>query len=263
MQDLNVALIQEDLVWQDPQANRNLFQHYFSALADADLVVLPEMFTTGFTMAASDHAETMDGDSVEWMKHQSRRYGFTLAGSLIIEDQGRYFNRLVVVEAGSVAGAYDKRHLFRMAREQHSFSPGQARVVVNVAGWRVALQVCYDLRFPVFSRNRQDYDVLLYVANWPAVRRGAWQALLPARAIENLSYCLGVNRVGSDAVGVTYSGDSVIVDYRGQAMASAGEHAGVARAQLSAAGLASFRDKFPAHLDGDSFQIHGLDQSAE
>jgi predicted amidohydrolase len=263
MQDLSVALIQEDLYWQDPQANRNLFQTYFEELADVDLVVLPEMFTTGFTMAAAEHAETMDGASVAWMKKQTRRYGFALTGSVIIEDQGRYFNRMVLVQAGVVVNTYDKRHLFRMAGEHHSFCPGQTRVVVPVAGWRVALQVCYDLRFPVFSRNRNDYDLVLYVANWPAARRRAWQALLPARAIENLSYCVGVNRVGYDGVGVAYSGDSVIVDYRGDLMASAGEHAGIARAQLSAAGLAAFRDKFPAHLDGDGFQIEGLNQSAE
>jgi len=259
MQDLRVALIQEDLVWQDPAANRRLFSTYLKHLAAVDLVVLPEMFTTGFTMAATDHAETMDGETVDWMRKQAQRYGFALAGSLIIEEKGRYFNRFVLVGADGLVTCYDKRHLFRMAGEHDSFSPGQARVIVEVVGWRVALQVCYDLRFPVFSRNRQDYDVLLYVANWPAARRGAWNALLPARAIENLCYCVGVNRVGSDGAGVVYSGDSVILDYLGEVLASADEHAGLLRAQLSAGRLAVFRGKFPAHLDGDSFQIKDLD----
>lgn len=260
MQDLSVALIQEDLVWQDPAANRRLLAGYFQDLLPVDLVVLPEMFTTGFTMAAMDHHETMDGETIAWMRAQSARFGFTLAGSLIIEEQGRYFNRLVITGPDGTLDWYDKRHLFRMADEHSAFCAGHKRVIVRVADWRVALQVCYDLRFPVFSRNQDDYDLLLYVANWPAARRTAWNTLLRARAIENLSYCLGVNRVGTDGAQVVYRGESVILDYIGEVIADAGERAGVARADLSAERLKRFRKKFPAHLDGDRFQIDRLEQ---
>ena len=259
MQDLNVALIQEDLVWQDPTANRNLFADRLAQLGSADLVVLPEMFTTGFTMAAAQHCEPMAGPTLTWMRDQARRYGFTLAGSVIIEDSGRYFNRLVLADAGGGLQWYDKRHLFRMADEHSHFAPGQQRVIAGLAGWRVALQVCYDLRFPVFSRNRDDYDVLLYVANWPAARQTAWDTLLRARAMENLSYCVGVNRVGTDGAGITYQGGSVILDFVGAPLASAGQDVGVVQAQLSMDRLLRFRSKFPAHLDADEFRLGGPD----
>ena len=257
MQDLTVALIQEDLVWQDPAANRRLFADRLARLGAADLVVLPEMFTTGFTMAAAEHYESMAGPTVTWMGDQARRYGIALAGSVIIEDRGRYFNRLILVDADGGLQWYDKRHLFRMADEHTHYAPGQQRVIAGLAGWRVALQVCYDLRFPVFSRNRNDYDLLLYVANWPAARQTAWDTLLRARAMENLSYCVGVNRVGTDGAGIPYQGGSVILDYIGVELASAGQAAAVVQAQLSAERLRRFRSKFPAHLDADEFCLSG------
>ncbi len=255
MQDLDVALIQADLVWHDPAANRRLFGHHLEHLTGVDLVVLPEMFTTGFTMAAADHREAMDGPTVAWMRDQSERYDVALAGSLIIEDKGDFFNRLIVTHSDGSLHWYDKRHLFRMAQEDAVYTAGTERVIVPVGAWRVALQVCYDLRFPVFSRNRSDYDLLLYVANWPAARRTAWNILLRARAMENSSYCAGVNRVGTDGMGVSYQGESAIIDYVGEVLASAGEQPGVARASLSAARLARFRSKFPVHLDADPFRI--------
>lgn len=255
MRDLNVALIQEDVRWHNGPANRSLFGDYFPDLVEADLVVLPEMFTTGFTMAVAEHSETMTGATVEWIRAQSRDFGFTLAGSVIIEEQGRFFNRLIVAAADGTLQWYDKRHLFRMADEHARYTAGTERAIVSVGDWRVALQICYDLRFPVFSRNRDDYDMLLYVANWPAARRTAWNTLLRARAMENLSYCLGVNRIGVDGVGVEYRGESVILDYVGEVLAGAGQAAGVVRATLSAARLERFRSKFPAQRDADAFHL--------
>ena len=255
MRDLKVALIQEDVRWQNGPANRRLFGDYFPDLVDVDLVVLPEMFTTGFTMAAAEQCETMKGVTVDWMRAQSQTFDFALAGSMIIEEQGRFYNRLLVARPDSTLQWYDKRHLFRMADEHARYTAGMERVVVNVNDWRVALQICYDLRFPVFSRNRGDYDALLYVANWPAARRTAWNTLLKARAMENLSYCVGVNRIGVDGVGVEYLGESAVLDYVGEVLVSAGQAVGVARATLSAARLARFRDKFPADRDADAFHI--------
>ena len=255
MRDLKVALIQEDLRWHDGAANRRLFGSYFADLADMDLVVMPEMFTTGFTMAAAENSEAMGGETVAWLRDQSQRFGFALAGSLIIKEQGRFLNRLILAGADSSLHWYDKRHLFRMAQEQERYSAGTARVVVPVGEWRVALQICYDLRFPVFSRNQDDYDLLLYVANWPAARRTAWTTLLRARAMENLSYCVGVNRIGVDGLDVAYSGQSMIIDYIGEVLASADQRPGVVTATLSAARLQRFRNKFPAHLDADSFPL--------
>ena len=255
MRDLTVALIQEDVVWQDPAANRDLFGGYFSDLREADLVALPEMFTTGFTMAAKDNSETMDGATVAWMRGCARRFGFTLAGSLIVEDQGQFYNRLVVADPAGELQCYDKRHLFRMANEHAHYSAGTRRVIARLGEWRVALQVCYDLRFPVFSRNRGDYDVLLYVANWPAPRHSAWHTLLRARAMENLSYCIGVNRVGTDGADVNYQGESVVLDYVGAELAAAGQRPRVVIAELSAGRLRRFRAKFPAHLDADEFAL--------
>ena len=259
MRDLTVALIQEDLVWQDPAANRRLFEARLEQVTAADLVVLPEMFTTGFTMAAKDHSETMDGATVTWMQEQATARSMTVAGSLIIAEQGRHYNRLIVAAPDAPLQCYDKRHLFRMAEEHAHYTAGRERVIATVGDWRVALQVCYDLRFPVFSRNRDDYDLLLYVANWPAARHTAWETLLRARAMENLSYCAGVNRVGRDGASVAYQGGSVILDFIGTDLAAAGDVAGIAQARLSAAALQRFRRKFPAHLDADDFSLNATD----
>ena len=255
MRDLNVALIQENVVWQDPAANRDLFGRHIAALGEVDLVVLPEMFSTGFTMAAEDNAEPMDGATVGWMCDQAGRFGLALAGSLIIAEGGRCYNRLILVDGQGQLQTYDKRHLFRMAEEHTHYAAGTRRVIATLGDWRIALQVCYDLRFPVFSRNQDDYDVLLYVANWPAPRHSTWEILLRARAMENLSYCVGVNRVGTDGLGVAYQGGSVIVDYVGKELADAGRDPGVVKARLSPERLARFRAKFPAHLDADGFQL--------
>lgn len=262
MSSLNVTLVQTDLVWHDPAANRRRLQERFAALAGkTDLVVLPEMFTTGFTMEAEAVAEPADGPTVAWMREQAASLGAVITGSIATQQGDRYFNRLVWMRPDGSHESYDKRHLFRMAHEQDHYAAGSRRVVVEIKGWKVLPLVCYDLRFPVWSRNKIGgdgaYDVLLYVANWPERRRYAWQTLLKARAIENLSYCIAVNRVGKDGTGVNYTGDSAAIDYLGQPMTPPSEQELVETVTLDKAALDGFRAKFPAHLDADDFQLRG------
>lgn len=255
MRDLRVTLVQQPLAWQDAAANRATFQSLLAPLAGhTDLVVLPEMFTTGFTMAAEHLAETMDGPTVAWIREVARRLGAVVTGSVVVDDDG-FRNRLLWAAPDGELAWYDKRHLFRMAREHEHYAAGGTRVVLRVHGWRVLPLVCYDLRFPVWSRNRGDYDLALYVANWPAARRHPWCTLLRARAIENLSYVVGVNRVGTDGQGIEYSGDSAAIDPLGQALADCGSTPGVTTVTLSADALAAHRQRFPAHLDADDFRL--------
>lgn len=255
MQDLNVTLIQAGLVWEDPESNRRALGAELDELAPTDLVVLPEMFTTGFSIASTAAAESMDGPTVEWMRDQARLGEFVLTGSVKIVDGEDFYNRLIWAWPDGRIAWYDKRHLFRMAGEHERYTAGSDRVVIDYLGWRILPQVCYDLRFPVFSRNRDDYDLVIYVANWPAARRSAWNHLLPARAIENLSYCVGVNRVGHDGNDIEYAGDSVVVDYRGEYLVNLGNRASTGATTLAAAELHRFREKFPAHHDADSFEL--------
>jgi predicted amidohydrolase len=255
VRDLNVALVQQPLAWQDADANRARFAELLAPLAGrTDLVVLPEMFTTGFSMGAAELAEDMGGPTVEWLRATAARLGAVVTGSLIVADDG-YRNRLLWARPDGTLAAYDKRHLFRMAREHEHYAAGQDRVVVELHGWRVLPLVCYDLRFPVWSRNRGDYDLALYVANWPAARRYAWSTLLRARAIENLCYVVGVNRVGTDGAGIDYAGDSVALDPLGQPLAELGAAAAVTQVALSAEALTNHRRRFPAHLDADAFRL--------
>lgn len=259
MSTLKVTLIQTDLVWHDPAANRRRLQERFAGLdGRTDLIVLPEMFTTGFTMDASSVAEVADGPTVAWMREQAARLGSVITGSIATRQGENYFNRLVWMRPDGTHESYDKRHLFRMAHEHDHYSSGAKRVVVELKGWKVLPLVCYDLRFPVWSRNRAEdaYDVLLYVANWPERRRYAWQTLIKARAIENLSYCIGVNRVGKDGNDVNYSGDSAAVDFLGQPMTPPSEQEFVNSVTLDKAALEGFRSKFPAHLDADEFHLN-------
>lgn len=255
MRDLKVTLVQQPLAWQDADANRARFTELLAPLAGrTHLVVLPEMFTTGFTMAAARCAEDMGGPTVEWLRATAARLGAIVAGSLIVDDEG-YYNRLVWARPDGTLACYDKRHLFRMGGEHEHYASGSERVVLEAHGWRVLPLVCYDLRFPVWSRNRSDYELALYVANWPAARRLAWDTLLRARAIENLSYVVGVNRVGADGNGVDHAGGSVAVDPRGEVLADCGSLPAVATVTLSARALAEHRERFPAHLDADGFRL--------
>ena len=257
MRDLKISLVQCMLHWEDAVANLEMFGRHLSPLqGDSDLIVLPEMFNTGFSMQSEKLAETMDGRTVTWMKEQAVRSGAAIYGSAIITEAGQYFNRGLFVRPNGSVTTYDKRHLFRMAREHKHFSGGRERVVVNYNGWRILLQVCYDLRFPVFSRNRNDHDLMLYVANWPEARRYPWSQLLIARAIENLSFVIGVNRVGMDGNGTHYSGDSVVIDAKGAVIASAQpSKEAMINATLDHAELIAFREKFPSHLDSDEFEL--------
>jgi predicted amidohydrolase len=255
VRDLNVTLVQQPLAWQDPAANRARLAELLAPLAGrTDLVVLPEMFTTGFSMQAAELAEGMDGPSIEWLRTMAARLGVVVTGSVIVADDG-YRNRLLWARPDGTLAAYDKRHLFRMAREHEHYTAGDARVVVDLQGWRVLPLVCYDLRFPVWSRSRDDYDLALYVANWPAARGHAWSTLLRARAIENLCYVIGVNRVGTDGAGIEYAGDSVALDPLGRPLAELGAAAVVTQVTLSAEALRDHRRRFPAHLDADAFRL--------
>ena len=252
---LRVTLVQTELAWQDPAANRRGLAGHFRGLSGhTDLVVLPEMFSTGFSMEAEQLAEDMGGPTIGWLREEAASLGCVITGSLIVRDAGRCFNRLVWARPDGSLEYYDKRHLFRLANEQQHYAAGTRRLVTEIKGWRVCPLVCYDLRFPVWSRNRGDYDVLLYVANWPSRRRTAWSTLLRARAIENVCYVVGVNRVGKDGNGAGYSGDSVALDFLGQVLG--GERGGdfVETVVLDRESLATFRRDFPVHLDADEFE---------
>jgi omega-amidase len=256
MPALNVTIVQSDLHWHEPEKNLEHFSNLLRTDKRAtDLVVLPEMFSTGFTMHASSHAESMDGRSVTWMRETALELGSAICGSLIIEDDGRYFNRFLLVRTDGTAEHYDKRHLFRLAGEHEHYALGTSTQTFELKGWRIRPMVCYDLRFPVWSRNRNDYDLLVYVANWPDRRHQAWETLLRARAIENLAYVAGVNRVGRDGNEIRYVGGSAVIDYLGNYRASAGEESGIFRASLDMEGLLEFREKFPFYRDADEFTL--------
>jgi predicted amidohydrolase len=255
---LRVTLVQAELAWQAPATNRRaLAAHFRGLVGHTDLVVLPEMFSTGFSMDAEGLAETMDGPTVDWMREEAAALGCVITGSLIVRDGAHCYNRLVWARPDGTTEHYDKRHLFRLAGEQDHFAAGSRRVVIEIKGWRVCPMICYDLRFPVWSRSRGDYDLLLYVANWPQRRALAWNTLLRARAIENLSYVVGVNRIGKDGNGVTYSGDSLALDFLGQPLSSEGGGDRVETVVLDREALAGYRSSFPAHLDADRFSLFG------
>lgn len=220
MQDqLKIALIQSDLVWENPKQNRKNFSEKIDAISkDVDMIVLPEMFATGFTMNASAVAETMEGKTVSWMQKKALKTQAAITGSLIILENKNYYNRLLFVEPSGKITTYDKRHTFTLAGEDKVYSAGSKKVILEYKGWKICPLICYDLRFPVWARNVENYDILLYVANWPKPRAYAWETLLKARAIENMSYVIGVNRVGLDDVQNEYSGNSAVYDVLGHSI---------------------------------------------
>lgn len=255
---MNVTLIQPNLYWHDPVANRaTLEERIFSLPNPTDLIVLPEMFTTGFTMDARAVAEPMNLTTFRWMRQMAAQTGAVVTGSYVVQtSDGQFFNRLVWMEPDGKADTYDKRHLFRMAGEDHVYSAGTRRLIKEWKGWRICPLICYDLRFPVWSRNQNlDYDLLLYVANWPAVRRNPWNTLLQARAIENLSYVVGVNRVGEDENNHAYAGESAVIDFKGDVLFRQADTEVVHQQTLSLDELRAFRAKFPAQLDADAFEL--------
>ncbi len=253
---LDVAVIQTGLVWQNAAANRELLQPLLWQASGADLIILPETFNSGFSMQSQQIAETMQGATVHWLQQQAHQLGAVICGSMAVATDAGIYNRLLWVQPEGKIAYYDKRHLFRMAGEDLHYQPGQRRVIVEYKGFRLLLQVCYDLRFPVFSRNQTDYDAMIYVANWPAARSRIWSTLLQARAIENQAFVLGCNRVGVDGNGHAYSGDSVILNYLGEPLADLppGE-AGLLRCRLDLSALQQFRRQFPAALDADAFSL--------
>lgn len=258
MQDLKVTTVQTELHWENIPANLDMFTGLLANVGDTDLVVLPEMFSTAFSMRSDALAEPMDGSAVQWMQAQAARLNAVVAGSLIIEDNGRYFNRLVWMRPDGTHSSYDKRHLFRMMGEEAHFAPGTQRVQLEVNGWQVRPLICYDLRFPIWSRQMPDkpYDLLLYCANWPEPRINAWRTLLMARAHENQCYVAGVNRIGLDGNEVPFGGSTLIIEPKGEVISQTGPtEARVETVTLSWQHLADFREKFPVNLDADSYQI--------
>jgi len=227
-----------------------------AAAPKTDLIVLPEMFSTGFSMDAPALAEQPEGETLQWMREQAAAYDAVVTGSIIVQENGQYFNRLYWVRPDGSYAQYNKRHLFRMAQEHHTYTPGSERLTVELKGWKICPLVCYDLRFPVWSRNTGDrYDLLLYVANWPKVRSLPWRTLLQARAIENVAYVVGVNRIGTDVNNHPYSGDSAIIHPKGHKLLETTEQESILTIELSKQELLDFRETFPAHLDADEFEL--------
>lgn len=249
-------LVQAQLLWKDPAHNReHLEQLLCSAEGDCHLAVLPETFTTGFLGDAELPEEGMDGPTVAWMKELAARRGCALAGSAVIVDQGHRYNRLLFVTPDGAVRHYDKRHLFAYGGEDRRYTAGTQRVNVDYLGWRINLQVCYDLRFPAWCRYRGDYDLMLLVANWPTARAAHWSSLLEARAIENQSWVVGVNRVGEDGNGMQYPGRSVVHDPMGQRVADLGGTEGCQLAELDLDRVARVRSEFPFQADADRFTL--------
>lgn len=255
MSTLKLALLQQPLVWLDAQANLRHFDMLLEPLRQCDVIVLPEMFTTGFAMNSAE--DTLpEANIVTWLRYWSSQTDALIGGSVAVKTPSGTVNRFLLVEPSGKVHHYDKRHLFRMVGEHQSYAAGTVRIVVEWRGWRILPLICYDLRFPVWSRNQQDYDLALYVANWPSARAKVWQTLLAARAMENQAYVAGCNRVGHDDNGHHYQGDSLILDMQGEILAQAEpEQATVLEAELSLEALKAYREIFPAWCDADKFLI--------
>jgi omega-amidase len=280
MQDLSVTLIQTDLYWENSIANlANLEEKIAQVSTQTDLIILPEMFNTGFTMNAKSVAEPMNFTTFKWLRQQAKKANAVVTGSFIVKEGNNYFNRLLWMRPDGSFEKYDKRHLFRMGNEHLTFTGGTERIIVELKGWKICPLICYDLRFPVWSRQahshqgtkaqsevesdrtsniehlKMNYDLLIYVANWPSARSQVWDTLLQARAIENQSYCIGVNRVGNDGMGLNYSGNSAIIDFKGNPVFYQKELETIHSQILNYQDLIDFRTKFPAYLDADDFTI--------
>ena len=258
---LGCTLIQSQLHWEDKNANLQMFEQKINTITtQTHVVILPEMFSTGFSMQPEKFAEKMDGPTVEWMTKIASSKKIIVTGSIIIEEEQNYFNRLIWMLPNGQFGYYDKRHLFAYGEEDKYYKAGTKRLIASVNGWKVNLMVCYDLRFPVWSRQQLEdgsfeYDVLVYVANWPQKRNTAWKALLRARAIENQCYVIGVNRVGSDGNNIYHSGDSMIIDPLGEILYQKTEEEDIYTTQLNKETLNEVRDKFQFWRDSDDFKI--------
>ena len=257
---LRLSLIQSNLHWEDIDANLSMFEAKIHSINKTDIILLPEMFTTGFTNNSSNLAEEMGGKTCQWMTKLAKEKSAVIAGSIIIKENQKYYNRFLWVQADGTIEYYNKKHLFAMAKEDEFYTAGNKKKIIDFKGWKICLQVCYDLRFPVWSRRTQDpgqnYDLLIYVASWPKARIQAWSTLLKARAIENLSYCIGLNRVGTDGSGFEYTGASVLVDPLGTNLA--GSHPGkdeIISCEINYSDLMTIRKKLPFDKDQDAFVL--------
>ena len=264
MQSLTITLVQTHLFWEDKQANLSMLESKINGITEkTELVILPEMFSTGFSMQPEKFAETMDGETVSWMKKIAATKKIILTGSVIITESGHYYNRLLWVLPNGELGYYDKRHRFAYAGEDESYTPGNKRMIASVKGWKIHLQICYDLRFPVWARqqsdNQPEYDILLYVANWPEKRNHAWKTLLTARAIENQCYVIGVNRTGHDGNGINHSGDSMVIDGLGETIYHHSPGEAIHTIVLQKEPLNEIRSRFPFWKDADGFYLKQTD----
>lgn len=255
--NLRITLAQVDLAWENPEKNRLDFDKLIRQMkGKSDLIILPETFTTGFSIQANDLAEPMDGSTITWMYDLSKATELAICGSLLINDNDLFYNRFVFITPDGGISFYDKRHLFSIGDESLKFTPGDKRLIVSFFGWKIALYTCYDIRFPVWCRNRNDTDLMIFTANWPASRLEVWKTLLKARAIENQVFVAGVNRVGTDGNGVLYSGESQMINSRGEVMPKTIDHDnGLLTYEISKQELLNFREKFPVANDADSFLI--------
>ena len=255
--ELTLALIQTDLAWENPAKNRSIFTNKIKGIGDSvDLIVLPEMFSTGFTMNPKKVAETMQGETVKWMKDLAKERNIAIMGSLVISENNNYYNRLLFVHPDGLIDIYDKRHTFTLAGEHKVYKAGKQKLIVNYKGFKIRPLICYDLRFPVWSRITEDYDVLIYVANWPKQRISAWDALLRARAIENMSYCVGVNRVGYDLNDHEYTGHSAVYDVLGHEITNIPKGTpSVDIVKLNKAHIKKYREKLQFLNDQDDFNL--------
>ena len=255
---LKIAVVQSNLVWENPKQNcHNFSQKIDDIKEEVDIIILPEMFTSGFTMNAKAVAEKMNGESISWMKKIAKEKNSVITGSLVVKDNGQFFNRLLFVEPNGNIQYYDKRHTFTLAGEDKVYSAGNKKLIVDFKGWKICPLICYDLRFPVWSRNTENYDLLIYVANWPKPRISAWDTLLQARAIENMSYCIGVNRIGKDGVGIEYSGHTAGYDVLGNKISKMLPNEDKTEILvLERRHVESYRNKLKFLNDKDTFIVH-------
>lgn len=257
--NLRISMIQSHIIWEDRDENLGYYGELLRRVSGkTDIAVLPETFSTGFSMNVEKLADTMDGPTVSTIKGWAKKYKLAVVGSFIVKENGKYFNRAFFITPEGDCSYYDKRHLFRMAEEDQHFTAGSERTIVAYKGWNICLQVCYDLRFPVWSRNvDKEYDLLIYVANWPEARKRVWKTLLQARAMENMAFVCGVNRVGIDGKGFVYRGDSLVFSPKGKKLADAGKREEITRTcTLEKKELTKLREKFPAWQDADRFTIN-------
>ncbi|MCK4662262.1 MAG: amidohydrolase [Bacteroidales bacterium] len=255
--NLNITIIQSDIIWENIDKNLSDFTEKIKNIDhNTGLIVLPEMFTTGFSMKSKDLAEETNGKGLKWMKQMAADKNCYITGSMIMHEKNNYFNRLIWMKPDGKFSTYDKGHLFRMEKEDMHYKKGKNKIIVKINEWRICPLICYDLRFPVWSRNKGDYDILIYIANWPESRKEVWKKLLYARAIENQCYVIAVNRIGKDGTGISYSGDSMIIDPKGNKISNTEPYKdNIETVSISLDELNDFRKAFPVGLDADNFEI--------